>query len=75
MTAILDRVPVEEITAEAREVKFGRTLLTVIAGILYGIGWVVAKAFNGLWLVMAWCAVAVKLGWMEARKGRAGVAR
>jgi hypothetical protein len=74
MTAILDRVPVDRITDEARKVHFGRTLLTIIAGILYGIGWLVSKTVLGLWRVVAWCAIAVKVGWMEAREnsGRSG---
>lgn len=69
MTAVLDRVPIDRISAEAREVRFGRTLLTVLAALFFGIGWLVAKAFGLVWVVVAWVGVAVKIGWMEARKG------
>ena len=41
-TEILARVPVDEITAQAREVKPGRTVLTVVAAVLFGLGWVPA---------------------------------
>lgn len=67
MTAVLDRVPLDRISADAREVQFGRTLLTILAGIFYGIGWLAAKAVGLLWRAMAWVGVAVKVGWMEAR--------
>lgn len=72
MAHALDRIPVERITVEARDVRFGRTVLTLIAGILFGIGWLIAKAVGALWLVVAWCATAIKVGWLEARAPRAG---
>lgn len=68
--AVLDRVPVDRITDQARQVHPVRTLLTVLAGLLYGLGWVVAKTFMALWFAGAWCAVAVKVGWVDARNGR-----
>lgn len=64
MTAVLDRVPVDRITTQARDVHFGRTILTIIAAVFFGLGWVVAK----VWLGIVWCAVAVKVGWLEARR-------
>ena len=67
MTAVLDRVPLESITEQARQVRFRRTVLTVIAGVLFGAGWLVAKAFGVLWLAAAWSAVAVREGWREGR--------
>lgn len=66
-TAILDRVPVEQITAQARQVGFWRTLLAVLAGLLFGLGWLTARFLGGLWLVLVWCAVAVRVGWQEGR--------
>lgn len=66
MTAVFDRIPVDRISTEAREVRFGRAVLTVIATLFYAIGWLVAK----LWLAVAWCATAVKVGWQEARAPR-----
>lgn len=67
MTAVLDRVPVESITEQARQVRFWRTVLTVIAGLLFGAGWLTAKGFGVAWLAAAWCAVAVREGWREGR--------
>lgn len=72
MTAILDRVPLDRISSEAREVHFGRTLLLALAGLLYGVGWLAAKSFTLLWRAVAWMGVAIKVGWTEARKPTVG---
>jgi uncharacterized membrane protein YedE/YeeE len=69
MTA-LDMVPVDRITIRARQVRPGRVALLVAAGLLYGLGWVIAKACGVLWLVLVWCWIAVGEGWREAQKGR-----
>lgn len=71
MTAVLERVPVDRITAEAKDVEFWRTVLTVIAGVLYGLGWLVGKTFTVAWRVLAWVGVAVKVGWQDARTPKA----
>lgn len=63
MATVLDRVPVDRITTQARDVRFGHTVLTVIAAVFFSLGWMVAK----VWLAIVWCAVAVKVGWQEAR--------
>lgn len=65
---LLDTQRLDRITAEARQMRFGRVLLTILAGLLYGVGWIAAKGFGGLWLALAWSAVAVRVGWQEARK-------
>ncbi len=62
-----DQVLTERITAEARETHFWRTVLTVIAGLLFGLGWVAYKTLAGLWFIAAWVGAAVKVGWQEAR--------
>lgn len=64
-TSVLDRVPLDAIAEQARQVRFWRTVLTVIAGVLFGTGWVTARAFGLAWLCSAWCAVAVREGWRE----------
>ena len=69
--AVLDRVPVDRITAEAREVHPVATLLTVLAALLYGLGWTVARTFTAVWFAGSWCAVAVRVGWNDARKASA----
>lgn len=65
MTTI--QLPLDEITAQAREVHFGRALLTVIAAVFFAIGWVVARSF----FCVAWCGTAVRLGWVAGRRPQA----
>jgi hypothetical protein len=65
---VFDGVLVDRITAEAREIRFWRTVLMVIAAVLFAIGWTVAKVFTVVWLVLTWSAAAVRVGWREARK-------
>ena len=60
------------VTAEARAVKVLPTLLTVVAGLLYLVGWVAAKVLLAVWFVLVWSALAVKVGWVEARGRDAG---
>ena len=73
-TTVLDRVPVDEITAQAREVRFWRTVLTVIAAVLFGLGWVTARVFAVAWLAASWSWVAVREGW-RASHGPSRAAR
>lgn len=65
---LLDTQRLDRITAEARQIQFGRVLLTVLASIFYGIGWITARGFGVLWLALTWSAVAVKVGWQEGRR-------
>jgi hypothetical protein len=70
MTALdtmLDRVPVQRITTEARQVHFRRTALTLLAGLFWLLGFGVAKAFGAAWFALAWVAVAIRAGWTDAR--------
>ncbi len=67
--SVIDRVPVRAITAEARAVPLHKLLLTLIAGVLFGIGWLAAKAFMGVGFVLAWCVAAARVGWRDARGG------
>ena len=65
MTTITQRMPVDQITERARQVRFGRLLLAAFAAVFFAIGWCAARFFLGL----AWCAVAVRVGWQEGRHG------
>lgn len=65
--AVLERVPLGRISAEAREIHFGRVLLTLLAAVLFGVGWVASKAV----LSVAWVCAAVRVGWVEARASKA----
>ena len=69
---ILQRVPVDRITVEARDVHPVRFLLTLIAGVLYGVGWLAGKVLGAVFLAVVWSATAVKVGWQEARKPGGG---
>ena len=55
---VLGRVPTDRITREARDIRFWRTVLALVAAVLFGVGW----------LAVAWTATAVKVGWQEGRK-------
>ena len=44
-----DEALTQRITAEARETHFWRTVLTVVAGLLFGLGWITYKTFAALW--------------------------
>lgn len=68
--AVLDRVPVGRIGDQAREVQFLPTLLAVLTGVLFGLGWVVAKVVGVVWLALVWSAVAVKVGYQAGREPR-----
>lgn len=67
----VDQVPADvrlaRITARARAIRPGRTFLTMLAAVLYGLGWLIAKTFGVLWLALTWCAAAVQVGWEDAR--------
>jgi hypothetical protein len=71
-TDLLERVPVDSITEQARQVKFWRSVATVIAAILFGAGWLVAKAFGVTWFALVWCGCAVREGWRDGRGVKPG---
>lgn len=62
-----DRVPIDTITADARQARPGRAVLGLIGGALFMTGWLSAKAFGVLFMAGAWSFSAVKIGWREAR--------
>lgn len=64
----VDTVVLDRITTQAREIRFSRVFLTVLASMFYGLGWITAKTFGVVWLAMTWTAVAVKVGWTEGRR-------
>lgn len=58
---LTERLPVQEITAQAREVKFGVTVLTGIAWVLIMFG----RLLGYLWLIPVWTFLAVRTGWRD----------
>ena len=69
-TLLVDRGQLDEITRQAREVHPVRTLLTLIASLLFGIGWLAYKIVAVLWLAAAWMFVATRAGWRVAKADR-----
>jgi hypothetical protein len=63
VTSIAERVQLDDITERAHQVRFGRVLLTVLAAVFFAIGWTAGRFF----LALAWCGVAVKVGWQAGR--------
>lgn len=63
MTALLDRVPADEIMARGRQVRFSRVLTTLLLGLFFALGWLAGRA----WLAAADAVIAVRLGWQQGR--------
>ena len=63
MTTLTERIPLDDITEQAQQVRPGRAALTVVAAVLFGIGWIAARVFAVVWLAAMWCGVAVREGW------------
>jgi hypothetical protein len=64
-------VTLDEVRAEARQIDpaaAGRMLLTLLAGLLYALGWVPARTVRVLWAAAVWSFAAVKLGWRDGWK-------
>jgi hypothetical protein len=54
----------ERVNATVRPIRVGRTILTLLALLLYVPGWLVGMVF----VVIAWSFAAAKLGWTDARR-------
>lgn len=67
MSVITERVPVADISRQARSVRFGATLLAAVTGILFGAGWLAAKALSLLWLAGAHAFTSARFGWQHAQ--------
>lgn len=70
MATVLERIDVERISAEARQIHPGRTLLVVAAAVLYAIGWLTGTLVVGAWVALAWTFTAIRLGWQDAARAR-----
>ncbi len=68
---VLERMPVDQITRQARQVRFGETLLRLVAFLLITAG----KAAGYGWLIPVWCALAVREGWREVHPPELKVSR
>jgi hypothetical protein len=73
---VLSAAPdIDVISARARQARPGRVLLTMLAAVLFGLGWTVRKLFAVIWLGGAWCFFAVAEGWQAAGKPKAVLRR
>ena len=70
LTTLPERVPLDRIEQRARHARPGRTILAVIASVLFALGWLACKAFAVTWLAVARCGSAVAEGWVSARAGQ-----
>lgn len=64
--AILDRVPVDEITERAAAMRPGRFALTLAALPFLVLGWVCAIVFAVAWKAGKWVTAAFLVGWGNA---------
>ena len=71
---VLDAVPVGRITERARAANPLAVVVALIAGLLFGLGWLAFKVVRVLWFAVAWCAFALAEGWNTARKDARGPA-
>lgn len=62
-----DRVPVEQITADARQADPARVLQALFGAIFIAIGWTVGKICTVIFMSVAWCFSATKYGWRASR--------
>lgn len=67
MTTLTGRVPLAEVSRRARQIRFGRTMLTLVTGLLFGAGWLAAKVFALAWLALAWGFTSARMGWQHAQ--------
>jgi hypothetical protein len=68
MATVLERVPVARINAEAHEVDIPRAALTLVAAVLFAVGWLSGKTVGLVFAALAWSFAAVKVGWSDARR-------
>ncbi len=64
MATVLERVPVGEVRAEAQDIKFGVTALTIVTAVFVALGWLMGV----LWAAFAWSFAAVKVGFRQGRQ-------
>lgn len=63
MAAVLDRVPLDAIRAQAREIRFAEAVVRLLLLPFVIVGWLAGK----VWGAVALAAAAVKVGWQMAQ--------
>jgi uncharacterized membrane protein YedE/YeeE len=67
LTSVAERIPLDRIEQRARSARPGRTVLVVIASVLFAVGWLACKVCSVAWLALAFSGSAVAEGWQSAR--------
>ena len=67
VTELLERVPLDEINETAERITPARTAGSLLGGLLFLLGWVIAKVVIGVWFCCKWSFAAVLVGWKAAR--------
>lgn len=67
MTAITERLPMDEISRKADSIRFGQVVLTLFTAPMVALGWVVGKVLLVAWRVLKWNYAAVNVGWEHAQ--------
>ena len=62
MTTMTERIAVEDITAEMRQVSTGKAILTAIASVFFAVGWAAGRVVP----LLLWCCFAVRAGYRSA---------
>jgi len=74
-STLIDRAPLSDrVTAQAREIHIGRLVLTVLAAVLFAVGWSAGKVVTVVGGALVWSFAAVKVGWNDGRRRHAGSA-
>lgn len=60
----------EQVDNDARELRPLMVVLTIVAAVLFVLGWFVGVVFRGVWLVIAWAIAAAKVGFKAGRGAR-----
>lgn len=66
-TAMLDRVPVDQISERAGKIRFARALAGGIGLVFMAIGWCAAMTLPLAWKGAKWCYAAAEYGWASAQ--------
>lgn len=59
---------IDNVHAQARELRPLRVLLTVLAFPFFVLGWGIRVVVGAVWFVLAWCWAAVVVGWQAAKR-------
>lgn len=71
MTLALDSLTMEKIQTRQAEIRPIRTLLMLLAGLFFGIGWALFHGWALVWSAFSWSLAACVEGWSAAKEARA----